>query len=242
MATTVTSNPANSSVVQSSSTTDQSVDMSSYDLKAQIIAVFKELVEEACEIRNLQLTSANTQEVSSWDRQVSAFQHQRDSSSKTMKSTILAGAGEVVGGIVSMGCSFGGNAASKGIGKAERAARRSVLDTAKSLSGDELGNYLKANDKVLNPHSKLGILGQCGEPIGKLISQPFSVGGSIIGSGAKKLDSVAEMDKYNSNLALNNAKQYEDAGKKVSSQFASVASSLASAAERFSHAITAVAS
>ncbi|EAU6194719.1 hypothetical protein EHN25_22590 [Salmonella enterica] len=240
MATTITGATSNVAV-QSGNVSGQSMDMTSFDLKEQIIATFKELAEQACEIRNMQLTSATTQEVSSWGRQVSSFQHQRDSASKTMKSTILAGAGEVVGGIVSMGCSFGGHVASKGITHKERYNRRQALKGAKGLAGDALDNYLKANKRPLNPHSKLGILGQCGEPIGKLISQPFSIGGSIIGSGAKKLDSIAEMDKYNSNLALNNAKQYADAGKKISSQFATVASSLASAAERFSRAITAVA-
>ncbi|HGJ4479281.1 TPA: hypothetical protein ACJGPC_003322 [Salmonella enterica subsp. diarizonae] len=59
MATTITGTTSNVAV-QSGNVSGQSMDMTSFDLKEQIIATFKELAEQACEIRNMQLTSATT--------------------------------------------------------------------------------------------------------------------------------------------------------------------------------------
>ncbi|HFS5794023.1 TPA: hypothetical protein ACH1J3_004837, partial [Citrobacter werkmanii] len=205
--------------------------------KEMLVAIFKELAEETSKIRDEQLMSANAQEVSSFNRQLSSFQHQRESASKTKKASIIAGAGEVLGGIVSVGGGLLGHTASKGFGKA-RTTRNNILKAGENLKGDALSDYLKINEKTLNPHSHLALLGQCAEPIGKLVSQPASIASSIVGAGAKKLDSVAELDKYNSNLALNNAKQSVEAGKRTSSLFASATSVLASFSQNMTRALS----
>lgn len=237
----LTTNSTVTSAVAPQGTSAQSGSSSSTPLerKAAMAAAFSELFESMCQLRDVELDSSNTQTVNGWNLQVNAFNKQRDSASKTMKSQMLAGAGEVIGGIVSTGLSFGGAAASKGIGKTERNARRSVLDEAKNLSGENLNSFMKANEKKLNPHRNLETLSQCGAPLGQLVSQPFSIAGTVIGSGAKKLDSVAEFDKFNSSNALKDAQKYENAGKQVSSFFATVEKNLESFVERYSHAITA---
>lgn len=216
MTTAINTNTASSTSAVAQSAVNDQTGMTPVEMNAAIKATLAKLFDTMCEVRNTELSQSNTQEVNSWNLQVSAFDHQRESASKTMKSSLLSGAGDVLGGIVSMGCSFGGHAASKGIGKAERSARKSVLETAENLSGDDLNHFMAANEKKLNPHSNLGILGQSGEAVGGLFSSPFSIGSSIVGSGAKKDDSVADLDKSSSSNSLSDAKRYQDQGKETS--------------------------
>lgn len=239
----VTTNSSQTSgiVTQGTSATSGSLSSTPLNTRMAMRAAFAELAETACELRNSNLEAANTQTVNSWDQQVSSFNKQRESASKMMKSSLLAGAGEVIGGAISTALSIGGPQIAKGVSKTERNARRAVQEEAKNLSGESLNSFMKLNEKKLTPHRNFEILGQCSPAIGQLVSQPFSIAGSVIGSGAKKLDSVAEFDKFISNNAQKDAKQYEEAGKSISNRIASAAKMAESFNEGITRALSAAA-
>jgi|GEM_PF-4174575 len=208
------------------------------DMKSAIAAAFTELFQSMCELRNVASDASNMQTVNAWQQQVSAFEHQSEAAKKNMKASILTGAGKVIGGVVNTSLKFGGSAISKGVGKTERNARRAALDEAKKLDKSEQSAFLELNDKVIHPHRNFGLLSECSEAIGGVVSQPLDIGASIVGSGAKKLESVADFSKFNSNNALTDAKHYEEVAKSVSNMFATTEKMLESFAEKYFHAMT----
>lgn len=182
---------------------------------SQLIKGLMKVGENFQESAILQQKAGILDSENNWELTKDAYEHKGKAADSALKaSKIEAGVG-IASGIATLGLSFGGSIASKGIGSKERSERKDVMGTADNITDPyEREAYLSKNRDVVEPHRKLELMGRNASQVGTLLDSVGKAASSGVSAEVSRENNAADLDKTMSGIAAADQKTSSDAAKR----------------------------